>query len=408
MPRQAARKFRPLAAALLFACAVHASAADAWVGTWACSEQRVEPANMPPAPGLGDTTLRQVVHVSIGGKTVRARCSNTFGDAPLTLTSVHLAVSAGGSAIIPGSDRALAFGGATSVTIPPGALAVSDPVEFDLTALSNVAFTVHLKGAPVAVTGHPGSRTTSYLAAGDVVSAPDLQAVGKTDHWYFINGLDVLAPDTSGAVVVLGDSITDGRGTTTNGNDRWTDQLARILQAGKGTRNIGVLNAGIGGNSILHNGIGPSAVSRFDRDVLDQTGVRWVIVFEGVNDLGGAVKARAAGRPAATAGDIIAAYEQFVSKAHARGIRAYGATITPFEGFASYFTPESESDRQKVNDWIRRSGVFDAVIDLDLATRDGEKPSFVSAATGSTDHLHLGPSGYEMMAEAVDPSLFAK
>ena len=385
-----------------------APAAESWVGTWATSMQRVEPANLPPPPGLGDTTLRQVVHVSIGGKTVRARFSNTFGDGPLTLTSVHLAVSAGGGAIKAGSDHVLTFGGADSVTIPPGALAVSDETDFDLAPLSSVALTVHLKGAPEAITGHPGSRTTSYLSAGDLVSAPDLPQAAKTDHWYFIMGLDVVAGPPSAAVAVLGDSITDGRGSTTNGNDRWTDQLARILQAGQGTRNIGVLNEGIGGNNILHNGLGPSALSRYDRDVIDQPGVRWVIILEGVNDLGGAVKARAAGKPAATAGDIIAAYEQFVAKAHARGIRAYGATILPFGGFASYFTPESEADRQKVNDWIRRSGVFDGVIDLDLATRDNEKPSFLSAAAGSTDHLHPGPAGYESMAEAVDLGLFTK
>jgi lysophospholipase L1-like esterase len=370
--------------------------------------QRVEPANLPPAPGLGDTTLRQVVHVSIGGKTVRVRFSNTFGDTPLTLTSARLAISAGESAIKAGSDLALRFGGATSVTIQPGALAVSDPIAFDLAPLSNVAITVHLKGAPITVTGHPGSRTTSYLASGDLVSAPDLPATGKADHWYFIDGLDVLAQAPSAALVVLGDSITDGRGSTTNGNDRWPDLLARILQAGQRTKNIGVLNQGIGGNNILHNGLGPSALSRFDRDVLDQPGVRWLIVLEGINDLGGAVKARAAGKPAATASDIIAAYEQFVAKAHSHGIRAYGATILPFEGFTSYFTPESEADRQKVNDWIRTSGVFDGVVDLDLATRDSEKPSFLSPKAGSTDHLHPGPAGYEMMAEAVDPGLFAK
>jgi lysophospholipase L1-like esterase len=397
-----------LLAGLLLAFAGHASAADAWVGTWASAMQRVETANLPPPPGLGDTTLRQVVHVSIGGKTVRARFSNTFGDSPLTLTSVHLAVSAGGSAIKAGSDIALTFGGASSVTIPPGAEAVSDAATFELEPLSSVAFSIHLLGAPVAVTGHPGSRTTSYLSAGNLVSAPDLPPGGKADHWYFITGLDVLAQAPSAAVVVLGDSITDGRGSTTNGNDRWTDQLARILQAGKGTRDIGVLNAGIGGNSILHNGIGPSALSRFDRDVIDQPGVRWLIILEGVNDLGGAVKARALGKPAATAGDIIAAYEKFVAEAHEHGIRAYGATIMPFEGFASYFTPESEADRQKVNEWIRRSGVFDGVVDLDLALRDGENPSFLSSRAGSSDHLHPGPSGHEMIAETVDLGLFAR
>jgi lysophospholipase L1-like esterase len=418
---RARRAIRPAAAiaAVLLAVVLAALAPAAqtpggdgqqWIGTWMSAQQLVEPGNLPPSPSLADTTLRQVVHVSLGGKTVRVRLSNEFGRAPLTLVSGRIARSAGGSAIDPATDRALTFGGRTSAAVPEGAVMLSDPVDFDLPALSNLAVTVHVRGAPPDVTGHPGSRTTSYLQAGDAVAAAALPAAASVDHWYFLSGVEVRAPRDAGAIVILGDSITDGRGSTTNGNDRWPDVLARRLQASPATAQVGVLNAGMGGNRLLRDGIGPNALARFDRDVLAQAGVRWLVVLEGINDLGTAAGARAKGEPAATADDIIAAYGQIIERARARGIRVYGATIMPFEGFtyAGYYTPEGEADRQKVNAWMRTSGRFDAVIDFDAATRDSANPRRLSPAVDGGDHLHPSAAGYRIMGEAVGLKLFAR
>ena len=387
-----------------------AGATDAqWVGTWMSAQQLVEPGNLPPAPGFADTTLRQVVHVSIGGRTLRVRFSNEFGRAPLTLAAARIARSAGGSAIDAATERALTFGGRAAAAIPEGAALLSDPIEFDLPPLSNLAVTLYLRGAPPDVTGHPGSRTTSYVQAGNAVSATALPDAVTVDHWYFVSGIDVRAPVGAGAVVVLGDSITDGRGSTTNGNDRWPDVLARRLQASPATAQVAVLNAGIGGNRLLRDGLGPNALARLDRDVLAQPGVRWLLVFEGINDIGTASAARSKGEPAATAEDVIGAYTQIIERARALGIRVYGATIMPFEGFsyAGYFTAESEAERLKVNAWIRTSGRFDAVIDFDKVTRDPERPSRLSAAVDGGDRLHPSAAGYRIMADAIDLALFA-
>ena len=385
-------------------------AATTWVGTWMAAQQLVEPGNLPPAPGFTDTTLRQVVRVSIGGRTLRVRFSNAFGQTPLTLLSARVARARGGSAIDPATDRALTFGGRPAATIPSGEALLCDAIEFELPALSDLAVTIHVRGAPAEVTGHPGSRATSYLQAGQAVSAPALPDAVPVDHWYILAGIDVLAPRTAGAVVILGDSITDGRGSTTNGNDRWPDVLARRLQASPATDTVGVLNAGLGGNRLLRDGLGPHALARLDRDVLTQAGVRWLILLEGINDIGTAAGARAKGEPAATADDIIGACAQIIERARARGIRVYGATIMPFEGFsyAGYYTPGSEADRQKVNAWIRTSGRFDAVIDFDALTRDPGRPARLSAAVDGGDHLHPSAAGYRIMGEAVDLALFTR
>ena len=378
-----------------------------WVGTWACAPQLAEPANRPPAPGLAGSTLREIVRVSVGGRSVRLRISNAFGDAAVSIASVHIAHSAGGGAIAPGSDRALAFGGAPAVTIPPGGAVASDAADFDLAPLSDLAITILFTGAPRGITAHPGSRTTSFLQGGDFVAAPSLPDPVRTDHWYFIEGVGVLAGDASeGAVVILGDSITDGRGSTTNGNDRWPDRLAWRLESDPSMPRVAVLNEGIGGNCLIRGGLGPTALARFDRDVLSQDGVRWLVVFEGVNDIGGSAAAAArGGRPSVAAG-IIGAYGQFIGRAHARGLRVAGATITAFGGFSRYFTPESEAARQQVNRWIRARGNFDAAIDFDAATRDPQEPSRLAAAYDSGDHLHLNPAGYDRMARAVDLGFF--
>jgi lysophospholipase L1-like esterase len=381
-----------------------------WVGTWMSAQQLVEPANMPPAPGFGDATLRQVLRVSIGGRTLRVRFSNEFGRAPLDLAAAHIARPAGGASIDAASGRALTFAGRASASIPAGTALVSDPLDFELPPLAQLAVTIHVRGAPPDVTGHPGSRTTSYLMPGHAVSAPAWPDAVPVDHWYFLAGVEVIASASTGAVVVLGDSITDGRGSTTNGHDRWPDVLARRLQETPVTAGVAVLNAGLGGNRLLRDGLGPSALARLERDVLAQAGARWLVVLEGINDIGTASGARARGEAGATAADIIAAYGQIIDRARAKGLRVYGATIMPFEGFtyAGYYTRESEADRQRVNAWIRTSGRFDAVIDFDAVTRDPAQPARLSPAVDGGDHLHPSAAGYRIMGDAVDLELFTR
>jgi lysophospholipase L1-like esterase len=376
-----------------------------WIGTWASSPLLADAGSAPPEPGFADSTLRQIVHVSAGGKQIRVRFSNAFGATTLNMPSAHVALCAGGGAIRPESDKALTFHGQSSVSIPAGSLMISDPVDFNLAPLSDLTVTIRVKGAPDGITTHPGSRITSYIQAGNAISATDLPSATHIDHWYFLNGIDVLAKKSTAAIATFGDSITDGAKSTIGGNQRWPDGLARRLQANKRTANISVLNEGIGGNRLVRDGAGPNALARFDRDVLAQTGVRWLIVLEGVNDLGTRVKAREQHESAATAEDLIAAYEQIIVRAHAHNILVYCATILPFEG-AFYFSADAEADRQTINNWIRTSGRFDAVIDMDAATRDPQRPSHLSAAADSGDHLHPADAGYKIMSDIIDLKLF--
>ena len=384
-----------------------AKESSVWVGSWACSPQLVEPQNRPPEPGLGGNTLRQVVHLTLGGREIRLRFSNEFGGTPLTLDSVHVALPDGPGAVRPETDRAVMFGGKASVTISGGALMFSDPVAFPVAALSDLVVTLKASTVPDGITGHPGSRETSYLATGDEVSAATFNGAVTTDHWYVLDGVDVMSNGAAAAVVTLGDSITDGRGSITNQNTRWPDDLARALAADKRYSSVAVLNEGIGGNRILRDGLGPNALARFDRDVIAQSSVRWVLVFEAVNDIGGTKAATDRGQTSRVADDVIDAYRQFIIRAHTHGLRIYGATITPF-GKSFYFNDATEAARQKVNAWIRSSGQFDAVVDFDKATRDPSEPSQLAADLDSGDHLHLNSEGYKRMAAAIDLKLFAK
>jgi lysophospholipase L1-like esterase len=376
--------------------------AQEWVGTWSTAPQLVEPRNMPPEPGLSHNTLRQVVRVSLGGDSLRVRFSNEFGTSPVTLTAVCMAVSAGGGATDTNTNVALEFDGEPGVTIKPGTAITSDPFRFALKPRTDVAITIYFGDTSPDVTGHPGSRTASYLVPGNEVSAVRFPGAVETEHWYIVDGIDIVAPDSAAAVVVLGNSITDGRGSGTNKQDRWPDELARRLQENPATRQVAVLNEGIGGNCVLRNCLGPSALSRFERDVLNQAKAHWLIILEGINDIGQVRNAEAADE---VSKGLIAAYVQMIDIAHAKGIRVYGATLTPFGG-SFYDSPDHQSAWKTVNEWIRTSGRFDAVIDLDAAVRDPANPLHLLPADDSGDHLHPSETGHRRMAEAVDLTLF--
>lgn len=386
---------------------------DVWVSSWGASQQIPEPQNALPSDDLRGATVRQIFHLSVGGRELRVHVSNAFGTEALHFTSVHIARPLVNSAagIDPASDRMLTFADKQDVTVPPGAEFISDPLNDPVAPLSDVAITFHLDDPPARETGHPGSRATTWYVHGDFAGAADLNDPKHVDHWYQVSEIDVLARPGAAAVVALGDSITDGHGATTNGNDRWTDVLAERLQSAKRTRNIGVSNQGIGGNHLLTDGLGPNMLARFDRDVLAPAGVKCLIVFEGVNDLGGLGlrlgDAASAADHAALVERVLAAYEQIIERAHAHGLKILGATITPYVG-SNYYHPDaaSEADRQAVNQWIRAPGHFDAVIDFDAVVRDPEHQDRLLPSYDCGDHLHPSPAGYKAMGEAIPLSLF--
>ena len=414
-----ASKFAPLSlfVSLLIAPAAFpqshsATTAPNWVSSWGTSQQIPEPHNALPPEDLTDATLRQIVHLSIGGPAIRVHLSNAFGTEALHITSVHIArpLSTSSPSIDPASDRPLAFAGNPYADIPPGAELLSDPISYPVAPLSDIAISIHFQSPPTRETGHPGSRATSWYVHGNLVTAPTFTDPKHVDHWYQLTEIDVQAPPTAATIVALGDSITDGHGATTNGNDRWTDVLAARLQSSPATHAIGVSNQGIGGNHLLIDGLGPSALARFDRDVLAPSGVRWLIVFEGVNDLGGLARDGEvpAADHAAFIQRVIAAYQQLIARAHAHGLQVYGATITPYVGSAYYHPgPLSEADRQAVNKWIRTPGNFDAVIDFDSITRDPQHPDQLLPAYDCGDHLHPSPAGFKAMADSIPLSLFS-
>jgi lysophospholipase L1-like esterase len=388
------------------------SAPQTWVVTWGSSQQILEPQNELPIDDLRDATVRQIFHLSVGGSGLRVHMSNAFGTEALHFTSVHIArpLSTSSPAIDPSSDRQLTFAGKPEVVVPPGAEFISDPVNLKVAPLSDLAVTFHLDIPPVRETGHPGSRATSYYVHGDSVDAATLIEPKSVDHWFQISEIDVQVAPEAASVVVLGDSITDGHGANTNANDRWTDVLAARLQGLPQTRNVGVSNQGIGGNHLLTDGLGPNALSRFDRDVLAPAGTRWLIVFEGVNDLGGLARNGEVppAEHAALVEHVLSAYRQLVERAHEHGILIFGATITPYVGSNYYHPgPLSESDRQGVNQWIRADGHFDGVIDFDGVVRDPNHPDQLLPAFDCGDHLHPSPAGYKAMGESIPLTAFS-
>jgi lysophospholipase L1-like esterase len=376
---------------------------ERWVGTWATA-----PVSQPPgaAVNIDNQTLRQIVHISVGGERVRVKLSNAFGTAPLIVGAAHIARRDVNERIVAGG-RALTFGGRPDITIPAGAIALSDPVRFDARALSDLAIDIYLPADTGATTSpltrHTGALQTNYLSTtGDFTGAAEFPVAATRASWFFLTGVEVTARDEVGAIVALGDSITDGTRSTPDTNRRWPDDLARRILAQPGHRDMGVLNLGIAGNRVLNDGAGPNAQSRADRDVLAQSSVTHVIVLEAINDIG---FQNFDPTQAVSAEDIIAGHRQLIARAHARGLKIIGATLTPVEGSA-YFAPETEAKRQAVNAFIRTGGAYDAVIDFDRVTRDPAQPTRFLPALDSGDHLHPSDAGYQAMADAIDLRLF--
>ena len=351
-------------------------------------------------PHLSGSTLRQIVHTSAAGQQLRIHISNLYGTQPLRIEDAHIALSGNGASIVADSDRSIRFHGRTSIVIPPGSTASSDTVSMNAPALADLAISFYLPSQSGAITLHPNAHRTNYIVSGDVSAQADLPDATHTGSVYFLTNVDIRGQGTRGAVVTLGASITEGYAATEGAANRWPDMLARRLaQAGL---NIGVLNAGISGNRLLVEGAGPDAEDRFERDVLDQSGVRWVIFSDDpINDLGSS-------RPAPTAAALIAAMQRLIAKAHAKRIRFLCSTLTPYEG-AQYWRAQDEPAREQFNAFVRggASGC-DGVIDQDAATHDPARPAWFLPAYDSGDHLHPNDAGHKAIADSIDLSLFSK
>ncbi len=374
-----------------------------WVGTWTAA----------PAPAEGAAfsghTLRMIPRVSIGGNRLRVRISNAHGTRPLAIGAACVGVRSTGSAVVPGSNRRLTFGGETAATIAAGALIVSDPVELGVAPLSDLAVSVHLPDDLPASFGITGryARQTNYISPPGDFSADELMPVGRlTDNWYFVCGIDVAAPPETGAIVAVGDSLTDANISTHDGHHSWSSQLARRLMARQRGRPMAVMNQGLGGNRILHDIRGDSGLRRFDRDVLAQPGVTHTVIMLGTNDL-----RNRNGRPEeeVTAPQMIAGLKQFAVRGGACGIKVLGGTLTPFENetfLPGAWNPKREAERQAVNAWLRQTDAFDAIVDFDQALRDPDHPSRMRPMYDCGDHLHPSDLGYRAMGDAIDLSLF--
>jgi lysophospholipase L1-like esterase len=397
-----------------------AEAEDHWVGTWAAAPQvrlpipaggqrgGPAPANQAPT-AFNDQTVRMIVHTSIGGRRARVTLSNAFGNAPLTIGAAHIAVRGKESAIVAGSDRTLMFNGKPTVTIAPGAQFISDPVDLDVPQLGDLAISVYIPGDSGQLTMHGTGLHTTYIAKGNVTSLAALNDTTTTRSWYWITGVDVMAPADTAAIVAFGDSITDGATSTNDADRSWPSVLSQRILTTPGTPKLAVLNEGISGNRVLADGAGVNALARFDRDVLGQAGVKWMFFMESINDIGitmGPPRGNAPPQTPVTADELIGAIKQLVARAHTHGIKVIGCTLTPFEG-AAYYSEKGEEVRLAVNQWIRTGGAFDAVVDYDAVTRDSENQKTFKKPFNDTDHLHPNDAGYKAMAESVDLRIFS-
>jgi lysophospholipase L1-like esterase len=375
-----------------------------WVGSWSASMQAPF---VGPAGTFSGVTLREIVHLSLGGSTVRVRFSNAQGADPFTVGAASVGVRATGASVRAGTLRALTFAGATSITIPAGAVALTDPVHLDADAGSDLAISLFVSKPSAAETQLSLAHQTSFISpAGDFTGATSMPVAATTTSWFWLAGVEVRARPSDRALVAFGDSITEGFASTTDANARWPDVLARRLQAHRGTRGVGVLNEAISGNRVLNEEIGPNALRRIDRDVLTQGGLAYVTVLLGTNDLGfsqlsipGLVTTNV------SAAEVIAGYRQIILRAHEQGAKIYGCTMLPFEG-AGYWDAAVEVKRLAINAWIRTAHAYDAVIDFDAVMRDPGHPSKMRAEFDSGDHLHPNDAGYAAMGNAVDLSLF--
>jgi len=423
--------FRPFVLAFMlgvfFACVVPlANAQDHWVATWAASPQGPRfvfpraltpppqpgqpnpppPPAFPAPPTISNQTVRMIVHTSIAGRRARVQLSNAFGTTVLHIGAAHIALRDKDSSIVAGSDRPLTFSGNSSFTIPPGAEILSDPVGLEIPRLGDLVISLYIPDEATTPTIHLTGLHTTYISKqpGDMTGAASIADAQTVQLWYWISAVDVDAPKT-GLIVAFGDSITDGATSTPDTNRSWPSQLAERLAANKATANVAIVNEGISGNRLLNDGAGVSALARFDRDVLAQPGVRWLIVLEGINDIGIGARPGAEPPDAVTAEDIIVAHKQIIERAHMRGIKVIGATLTPYVG-AAYATEQGETMREAVNKWIRTSHAYDAVIDFDKAVQDPANPKQILAKYNIRDQLHPNDDGYKAMAAAVDLSLF--
>lgn len=375
-----------------------------WVGTCTTTPAPIE------GLALSNQTLRMITHLSIGGRRLRVRLSNAYGTRKLAVGAAHVALRAEGAETVPGSDRVLTYNGAGSTTIAAGALVLSDPVELEVPALTDLAVSIHLPGdvpESFQITGHGNAHQTNYISPpGDFTSAAVMPVKELTEAFLFVSAMEVLAPTATGGIVALGDSLTDANTSKLDGNNRWPDQLARRLVGRSGGRQFGVMNQGIGGNRILHDVRGDSGLRRFDRDVLAQTGVTHAIVLLGINDIRNRLQNP---EEVVSADQMIAGVQQLAARAKARGIKIFGGTLLTFENETfnpGFYSPEGEVKRQAVNAWIRDGGAFDAVIDFEAALRDPSHPTQMLPIYDCGDHLHPSDAGYLHMGDIIDLSLF--
>jgi lysophospholipase L1-like esterase len=376
-----------------------------WTDAWTASPDSA-------GPPLGKVTLRQIIRTSIGGSSVRIRLSNLFGTAPVTIGPVHLAEHASGSAIKPGTDHAVTFGGKPRATIAKGGDVLSDPIALSVAPLEDLAVSMYLPTRTGSSTFHGVGNDTAFITlTGDATAATRFPAGEVTSSRIFLTDVEVATGNEAQTIAAIGDSITDGVGSTQDKNSRWPDALAARIQADPALASIGVVDAGIAGNRILHDGatpfVGPSALARIDRDALNKPGVHWLLVMEGINDIAGA-DMLATPREDVSTQQIIDGMKTLIGRAHKKGIKIYGVTLTPYGGVEwPFHSAAGEAKRQVVNAWIRHAGAFDAVIDFDQVVRDPAHTDCLLAAFDSGDHLHPNDAGYKAMAASIDLRLFA-